>query len=365
VAGEDQLDQWLMTHPTELLTRPPEPAVINPANPFILGPHLACAAFELPLTYGDERYWPELLDDGVRELVQQDLLKIRAPAGRRTGPAAVWAGRGFPARGVGLRSGSSNEFQIVRADGSPVGTIDEGRAFEMVHPGAIYLHQGQAYRVADLDLHDRAAVVEPCDDDTYTMARTDTTIRIGRVDAARTVGRADLRLGEVEVTSQVVGYERRQAITKELLSREPLDLPPTSLLTRAFWYVIEPTVLVDAGVDRADWPGALHAAEHACIGILPLFTICDRWDVGGVSTVHLADTGNPTIVIYDAYAGGAGIAELGFDASDRHLAATLEVIEGCGCVGGCPSCVQSPKCGNGNDPLDKPGAVALIRAILG
>jgi DEAD/DEAH box helicase domain-containing protein len=365
VAGEDQLDQWLMSHPAELHTRPPEPAVINPANPFVLIPHLACAAFELPLTHDDERYWPDLLDDGVRELVLRDALKIRAPGARRAGPAAVWAGRGFPARGVGLRSGSANEFQIVRADGTPVGTIDEGRAFEMVHPGATYLHQGQAYRVLDLDLHDRAALVEECDDDTYTMARTHTTIGIGRVDAARAVGRAGLRLGEVEVTTQVIGYERRHAVTNEVVAREPVDLPPSSLATRAFWYVTESEVLVDAGVAPVDWPGALHAAEHAGIGILPLFTICDRWDVGGVSTVHLADTGGPTIVIYDAYAGGAGIAELGFEASDRHLAATLEVIEGCGCSAGCPSCVQSPKCGNGNEPLDKRSAIAVLRTVLG
>jgi DEAD/DEAH box helicase domain-containing protein len=364
VGGEDQLDQWLMSHPTELVTRPPEPAVINPANPFILGPHLACAAFELPLTHRDERYWPDLLDDGVRELVQDDALKIRAPSGGRNGPAAVWAGRGFPARGVGLRSGSANEFQIVRADGTPVGTIDEGRAFEMVHPGAVYLHLGQSYLVVDLDLHDHAALVEPCDDDTYTMARTDTTIQVRRVDAARVVGRARLHLGEVEVTAQVTGYERRSSVTKQVLGREPLDLPPSRLVTRAFWYVIDPSVLLDARVDPAAWPGTLHAAEHASIGILPLFTICDRWDVGGVSTVHLADTGGPTIVIYDGYAGGAGIAELGFEASDRHLAATLEVIEGCRCATGCPSCVQSPKCGNWNESLDKAGAAALLRTVL-
>jgi len=365
VAGEDQLDQWLMAHPAELLARPPEPAVINPANPYVLRPHLACAAFELPLTHGDERYWPDLLDDGVRELVRRDELKIRAPSGRRTSPAAVWAGRGFPARGVGLRSGSANEFQIVKGDGSLVGTIDDGRAFEMVHPGAIYLHQGQAYRVVHLDLDHRAAVVEATDGDTYTMARTDTTIRIGTVNGSRDVGRAGLWLGEVEVTSQVTGYQRRSTVTKEVLAREPLDLPPSRLLTRAFWYVIEPAVLAAAGVVPGAWPGTLHAAEHAAIGILPLFTICDRWDVGGVSTVHLADTGGPTIVIHDGYAGGAGIAELGFEASDRHLAATLEVIEGCGCTGGCPSCVQSPKCGNWNEPLDKHGAAALLRAVLG
>ena len=150
-----------------------------------------------------------------------------------------------------------------------------------------------------------------------------------------------------------------------LLSNEALHLPASELTTRAFWYVIEPELLAAAGIAPADWPGALHAAEHAAIGMMPLFTICDRWDVGGVSTALQADTGRPTIVIYDAYEGGAGIAELGFEASDRHLLATLEVIESCPCDGGCPSCVQSPKCGNGNEPLDKAGAAALLRAILG
>ncbi|MGH9244772.1 MAG: DEAD/DEAH box helicase [Acidimicrobiales bacterium] len=364
VAGDDQLDQWLMAHPTELLTRPPERAVINPANPFVLRPHLACAAFELPLTPGDERYWSDLLDDGVRDLVLADQLKIRPPSPRRASPAAVWAGRGYPAHGIGLRSGSPHEFRIARPDGSLVGTVDEGRAFELVHPGAIYLHQGQGYRVIELDLADRAAIVEPFDRDEYTMARTHTSIRTGVVDATRSVGRAVLHLGAVEVTSQVTGYQRRDAITKEVQAAEALDLPATRLVTRAFWYVIEPAVLIGAGVTPDAWPGALHAAEHAAIGILPLFAICDRWDVGGVSTVHLSDTGAPTIVIYDGYPGGAGIAELGFEASNRHLNTTLEVIAGCGCAAGCPSCVQSPKCGNWNEPLDKAGAAALLRDVL-
>jgi len=168
----------------------------------------------------------------------------------------------------------------------------------------------------------------------------------------------------VRVSSRVVGYRRIDTFSGELIANEELHLPPTELTTRAFWYVIEPARLVAAGLAPTDWPGALHAAEHAAIGLLPLFTICDRWDVGGVSTALQADTGRPTIVIYDAYEGGAGIAELGFEAADRHLRATLEVIESCPCDGGCPSCVQSPKCGNGNEPLDKAGAAALLRAVL-
>ena len=365
VAGDDQLDRWLLDHPAELFTRPPEPAVINPANPFVLLPHLACAAFERPLTHDDERWWPELLDDGVRDLAVSGRLKVRATRG---GPAAVWAAKGFPAHGVGLRSGSGAEYRIVRGDGSLVGTVDAARAFEQVHPGAVYLHQGCSYRVVELDLGARTAVVEPDNGNEWTMARTDVDIRIGAVDDERRVGRVLLRLGAVEVESRVTGFQRRDARTGEVVASARLDLPPALLVTRAFWYVLDEEVLLDAGLVPARWPGTLHAAEHAGIGILPLFTICDRWDVGGVSTVALpapeAERARPGIVIHDAHPGGAGIAELGFGVADRHLAATLEVLEGCGCDGGCPSCVQSPKCGNWNEPLDKTGAAALLRAVL-
>jgi DEAD/DEAH box helicase domain-containing protein len=364
VAGEDQLDQWLMAHPTEVFSRPPEPAVINPSNPYVLHPHLACAAFELPLSAADERYWPGLLDDGVLALVRADHLKVRPPRGRRRDPSAVWAGRGYPAHGIGLRSGSSCEYRIARDDGTLVGTVDEGRAFELVHPGAVYLHQGVTYRVTKLDLSDRAAIVEPCSGDEHTMAKTDTEVHITAVDARRTVGLAALHLGAVEITSRVVGYQRKDSATGEVLGSVPLDLPASRLVTRAFWYVIEPALMARAGLDADRWPGTLHAIEHAAIGILPLFAICDRWDVGGVSTVRQADTGSPTIVIYDGYPGGAGVAELGYGAADRHLGATLEVIAACACMTGCPSCVQSPKCGNWNEPLDKAGAARLLEVVL-
>jgi DEAD/DEAH box helicase domain-containing protein len=363
VAGQDQLDQWLMAHPTEVITRQPEPAVINPSNPYILHPHLGCAAFELPLTRADERWWPDL-DDGVRALVLDDRLKVRQPTSRRPTPTAVWAGRGFPAHGIGLRSGSTGEYRIVRDDDTMVGTVDESRAFDMVHPGAVYMHQGTTYRVLELDLHDRLAVVELCDGNEYTVARTDVSMRVLGVDRCRTVGRAGLHLGTIEVASQVTGYQRKDAASGEVLGTESLDLPASRLVTRGVWYTIEPVDLAAARVEAAAWPGTLHAVEHAAIGILPLFTICDRWDVGGVSTARQADTNLPTILIYDGYPGGTGIAELGFEAADRHLGTTIEVIEECNCTDGCPSCIQSPKCGNWNEPLDKAGAIALLRHVL-
>jgi DEAD/DEAH box helicase domain-containing protein len=363
VGGQDQLDQWFMAHPHELFRRPPEPAVINPANPEVLDAHLACAAYELPLSRDDERFWPGLLDDGVRRTVLADRLRVRRrPRGE---PLAVWAARGFPSHGMSLRSGSAGEIRIATDDGTLIGTVDRSRAFELVHPGAVYLHQGQAWRVTALDLDDDVALVDPDSGDTFTLARTDTDIRVLEADRSCGVGRADLTVGSVEVTHRVTGYQRRDAGTGEVLGSEPLDLPPTRLVTRAFWYTVDLALLAGAQIEPAAAPGALHAAEHAAIGMLPLFTICDRWDVGGVSTVLQADTGRPTIFVYDGYPGGAGIAELGYEAADRHLAATLAAIESCPCTTGCPSCVQSPKCGNWNEPLDKAAAARLLTAILG
>jgi DEAD/DEAH box helicase domain-containing protein len=397
VAGADQLDQWLMAHPRQVFTRPPEPAVVNRANPSVLVPQLACAAYEEPLTPADETWWGDDLAEGVRQLVVADRLRLRNGAG-------YWQGRGTPAPGIGLRSGSPDEFRIEEIDGRLVGTVDASRAFEQLHPGAIYLHLGQQYRVLSLELDERAAYVEPVAVDEYTQARSDMQVTILGTDAERAAGRAQLSLGAVEIATQVVGYERHDTRTRQVIGRDALDLPPSRLVTRAFWYTVDDTVLDGArlgpgpppgtgagaapgGLARAALvgspddvhdigdpfrgafhpalPGALHAAEHAGIGILPLFTICDRWDVGGVSTVSQAQTGRPTIVIYDGYPGGVGIAELGFAAGPRHLEATRAVIERCPCQRGCPSCVQSPKCGNGNEPLDKAAALALLRAILG
>ena len=375
VCGADQLDQWVAAHPRELFERPPEPAVINPSNPFVADPHLRCAAFELPLTHDDERYWPGMLDDSVRRLVRDDELLVRPPGagtaggkGRRrrvapSSPVAVWSGPGWPVDGVGLRSGSPGQVKIVRADGSPVGTVDRSRAGEVVHEGAVYLHGGRHFRVVDLDLDGGRATVEPDDGDTYTSATTRMDLRILDEDRTATFGPVRLGLGPISVTTRVTGYLRKDATTHEVIERCGLDLPPSMLETRGVWRVIPDHVLAGLGLVPDAWPGVLHAAEHAAIAVLPLFAICDRWDVGGVSTARHADTGAPTIVIYDGYPGGAGIAELGFDAAARHWAVTAEVVAACPCRTGCPSCVQSPKCGNGNEPLDKAGASLLLQAL--
>jgi DEAD/DEAH box helicase domain-containing protein len=359
VAGEDQLDHYFLHHPEEVFSRSPEPAVVNPANPFVLDPHLACAAYEQPLHHGDERWWSNDLDDGVRRLVVDGRLRLRP---RRDGPSAVWAARGHPATGMGLRSGSSQEVRIAFADGTLIGTVDRSRACDLVHPGAVYLHQGRPHRVVHLDLHDGAAIVEVDDGREYTVARADVALRITGTDAARPVGRFEVGLGSVEVRSQVTGYQRRDVLTGEVLGTEDLHLPPSHLLTRGVWWSVPDRVVANAAVSPRDLPGTLHAAEHAGIGMLPLFTICDRWDVGGISTPWLDELATPAVVIYDGYPGGAGIAELGYRSAHQQLDATLELLDRCACDTGCPSCVQSPKCGSWNEPLDKAGARRLLRA---
>ena len=361
VAGDDQLDQWMMRHPREAFRRPAEPAVINPSNHHVLLPHLGCAADELPLSRRDEAIWPDDLDDGVRDLVLQDRLTLRDATG---GPIACWSGRGAPAPTIGLRSASRGEYAIRRPDGSLLGTVDAARAFDTVHPGAVYLHQGAAWQVTELDRATHTAHVEPSDGAIYTQARSTTEIQLLDVTGTAVVGSMAAHLGRVEVTTRVTGYVAKSTDRHKVIRRVELALPPSTLDTTAVWWVFGPELLERAGVGLDELAGALHAAEHAGIGILPLFAICDRWDVGGVSTPWLAETGAPTVVIHDAHPGGAGVAPMAFHSVRAHLHATLEVLEGCGCDSGCPSCVQSPKCGNGNEPLDKAAAARLVAAAL-
>jgi DEAD/DEAH box helicase domain-containing protein len=360
VAGDDQLDQWYAAHPEELTRREPERAVVNPQNPFVLRAQIACAAHELPLVPEDERWFGPGLDDAVRELVQSDLLMPR-------GGRMYWAGGHPPARDVGLRSGSSVEYRLIDVDEErTVGTVDDARVFAVAHPGAVYLHQGRQYRVDRLDTRDHVALLEQYDDaDEYTQARTETDIAILGTDASAPLGLATVHLGAVDVSSKVVAYQRKQISTNQIIEVNELNLPERSLSTRACWYTIPIDALENADIKPAQVIGTVHAAEHGLIGMLPLFTICDRWDVGGVSTALHPQTGSPTIFVYDGYPGGAGIAELAFEAAARHARATLDLIAACPCDDGCPSCVQSPKCGNWNEYLDKAGAIALLALFAG
>jgi DEAD/DEAH box helicase domain-containing protein len=361
VVGDDQLDRWYATHPDELLARPSEPAVVNPANPFVLDAHVRCAAYELPLVPSDVEVFGDGLDDAVRRGVQADELVVR---GRRV---HLRAGRA-PAPAVGLRSGGpGGEVELVTRDGArwrEVGTVELVRAPEVVHPGAVYLHQGRQWLVRSLDLEARRAELIDAEDlDEYTRVRAETEISVLAVEEERALGPATLARGRVEVTRHVTGYQRVCLSTGVPLGSEPLDVPPHRLPTRAAWYRLPRAALAGVGLEGPLVLDAAHAAEHALIGLLPLFAICDRWDVGGVSTAWHPETGDPTIFIYDGYPGGAGIAELAFACGGEHVRAAAELVAGCPCTAGCPSCVQSPKCGNWNEHLDKAGAVALLELL--
>ena len=360
VAQDEPLDQYLVTHPADLFDKPPEAAVIDPTNPFVLEPHLACAAREYPLTDEEvETFWPG--SEGALERLQE-----RGELARRRNQ---WhhKGREAPHRHVDLRSSGGHTFSIVIEEtGELLGTVDGSRAYSQVHPGAVYLHQGEQFEVRELDLTGRAALVTRSDPDYYTQARDTTDIGVIAVDEeGRTSGGVPAFYGTVHVTNQVVAFARKMVATGEILDVTPLALPPQTLETKAVWWSISSAVIERAAITQSDLPGAAHAAEHAAIGLLPLVATCDRWDVGGVSTPYHPNTASCAIFVYDGTPGGAGITERGFRSSERWLEATLETVRQCPCTHGCPSCVQSPKCGNGNEPLDKAGAVALLAAMLG
>jgi DEAD/DEAH box helicase domain-containing protein len=358
VAQDDPLDQYLVTHPEDLFARPPEAAVTDPSNPYVLGPHLRCAAREQPLDPEELRFFGHTAPDRVASLVEEGKLVERRGTLHHRGAED-------PHRSIDIRSASGHLYLIVDADtGALLGTVDESRAFLQVHPGAIYLHQGEQYEVASLDLERHVALVRPAEVDFYTQTRDTTDIDVLEALAEAELGTTPMSFGNVRVISQVVGFQRKMQVTGEVLDTVPLELPKQTLVTRAVWWAIPDRVISGAKVEPADLPGAAHAAEHAAIGLLPLVATCDRWDVGGVSTAFHPDTDSCAIFIYDGYPGGAGIAERGFGTAERWLRATLEAIRTCPCQHGCPSCVQSPKCGNGNEPLDKHRAADLLGEML-
>ncbi|HYR64461.1 MAG TPA: DEAD/DEAH box helicase [Actinomycetota bacterium] len=365
VGHEDPLDQYYLSHPDVLLSKPFEAALVDVTNPRILEPHLGCAAHELPMGPGEveETFGQGAGPVALGMLQRGDLAERKARGG---GPVRLhWHRREPPGRELDLRSLGGPAYQIVDAStGALLGTVDGPRAFGQVHPGAVYLHQGESFVVAELDLAGRVALVDPGSPAYYTQARQVSDLRVVDAESSTRLGAVTCHLGRVEVTQRVVSFARRSIANGELLDVVGLELPEQSLATVAFWYTVPEGIVSVAAIRAADLPGSLHAAEHAGIGVLPLFAMADRWDIGGVSTALSMDTGLPTVFIYDGYPGGIGIAERGFARCEDHMAATLEVVRTCPCETGCPSCVQSPKCGNGNDPLDKAGAVRLMETIL-
>jgi DEAD/DEAH box helicase domain-containing protein len=355
VASEDALDQYFMREPDALLERRVEAAILDHTNPRVLDGHVLAAAFEAPL------------DDADRDVLGDAALQRAAvlPELKQTPAGYVWGGRDYPAARVPLRSTSPDSFSVIdTTTGSVLGLVERERAYSTVHAGAVYLHLGEAYRVAELDLDARQALVSPFSGDIYTQAKKDTTTAIE--EPLRIEQRLGLELswGMVSVTEQVIAYQVKQASTQATLDLIALDLPETTFETEAIWFCPDAELL--AGLERMPkLLGSLHAAEHALIALLPLWAMCDRWDIGGLSTNVHFQTSEPTIFVYDGHPGGVGITARGFDAFEGWVADTAKLIAGCPCATGCPSCVQSPKCGNLNDMLDKAGALDLLSRMSG
>jgi DEAD/DEAH box helicase domain-containing protein len=354
VASEDALDQYFMREPEALLSRRVEAAILDHANPRVLDGHVAAAAFEAPLDDADRG----TLGDAALERAPH------VPDLRRTPRGWVWAGKDSPAARVPLRSTSPDAFTVIDASsGSVLGLVELERAYSTIHEGAVYLHLGRQYLVRELDLPARRAIVEPFAGDWYTQARKETSTDIERpLQIERRLG-LELSLGIVSVTEQVVAYQRKSIADGSTLATEPLELPQTWFETEAVWFVPRPHQL--EGLEAMPLLlSSLHAAEHSLIALLPLWAMCDRWDIGGLSTNVHQDTGGPTVFVYDGHAGGVGIAARGFERFESWVADTARLLEGCPCERGCPSCVQSPKCGNLNEFLDKRGALTLLRRML-
>ncbi len=359
VAKDDPLDQYLARNPDAIFSKPCEEAIIDLENPSILAAHLLCAAYELPLDEKDTDFFGQNIFQVLKEL--HDMGQIRRARGKY-----FLVGQN-PAATLNLRSASNKVYRIIdKNTGSLLGTVDEGNAFFHIHPGAIYLHQGDPYEVKELDLKKKVALVEEIEEDYYTQPRDVTDIKILReFFSSRPSGMegCSIHYGEVEVVTQVYSYQLRHLPTHQVIAQVELDLPPMTLLTRALWYVIPHKRIAWLNLDAHRLAGGLHGAEHSAIAMLPLYAMCDRWDIGGVSTPFHQDTGEPSIFIYDAYAGGTGIALKGYDLHLEHLNATLKLLTDCSCSEGCPSCIQSPKCGSGNEPLDKEAAIKILAEL--
>jgi DEAD/DEAH box helicase domain-containing protein len=355
VAREDPLDTYVVHHPETVFGAAVEATVFDPANPYVMTPHLCAAAAELPIKPGEEDVFGPTAVDLLATLADRGVLR-RRPTGW------YWTLLSSAHELTDLRGSGGDLVRIVESgSGTLLGTVDAASSHSQVHDGAVYLHQGRTFVVDHLDVDQAVAMVHREDPLHSTHPQSTSTVAVRQVD--RQEEWADgvaLCFGTVDVTDQVTGYQTRDVFTQAVLGQHPLDLPPRTLTTKAVWWVL-PRELADArGIEDGDLPGALHAAEHAAISMLPLLATCDRWDIGGLSAAHHEDTGEPTIFVYDGAAGGAGFAERGAQDAAAWIRATGDMISECGCESGCPACVVSPKCGNGNEPLSKSGALQVL-----
>jgi DEAD/DEAH box helicase domain-containing protein len=367
VAGEDALDQFFCRHPDEFLDRAVEAAILDHENEEIHLPHLMTAAYELPLSEDDAAVFGPRWRAYCEQLVREG--GLREKDGR-----FLPRGEGFPASSISLRSAGLDAVAVVEGrsgtlggsaaggTGEMIGTVERARAPYTIHPGAVYLHMGRSYEVEDLDLRGGRAMVSDFSGDWYTQAKKETDTWIEEIRYEREFMGVMLSFGIVAVTEQVVAYQKKRVADHEVLDLLTVDLPEQSFYTQALWYTFPPD-LVAPDFPLSELQGSLHAAEHSQIAVLPLIAMCDRWDIGGLSTAFHPQTAKPTIFIYDGHPGGVGITRTGFENFDMLVGDAHRLVSECPCERGCPSCVQSPKCGNLNEPLSKAGAIELMASM--
>ncbi|HET9966284.1 MAG TPA: DEAD/DEAH box helicase [Rubrobacter sp.] len=358
IPGRDSLDQFLFENPPRVLGRRVEAARVTMENPYILGPHLLAAAHEAPLDADDEEYFGP-----AYRSVAKAMMEDRALAS--SGGRLVYVGGDNPARNISLRSASSQTVLIADGEGELIGTAEATRAPSELHPGATYLHRGNAYEVESLDLRSHRAVARRVPNRYYTRPRVETAVEVLEEIEKRDLANGSvLHWGRVRTTDSVTYFKKVRVADDKEVGVYPLDLPDVILETQALWVTLPPLPR-EARPSFESFGGALHAGEHGMIGLLPLFAMCDRADIGGLSTPVHRQSRLPTVFVYDGYPGGVGISRRGFDAFESLARDTLGVITRCPCERGCPACIQSPKCGNWNEPLSKDGAVSLLRYVLG
>jgi DEAD/DEAH box helicase domain-containing protein len=357
VAGQDALDQFFCRHPEEFLGRPVEAAILDHGNEQIASRHLIAAAYELPLTSTDD----DVFGEGWRERAER---LVAAGELRGAGGKLLPRRAEFVANRIALRSASADSVAVIeREAGEMLGLVEAERAFTTVHPGAAYLHLGRSYEVDRLDVEERRAIVSSFDGDWYTRPKKETEIYVERIHEQREVAGVQLNFGEVSVTEQVIAFQRVSVADQEPIDIVALELPEQNFVTQALWYVLPDPLSRKLPTEAL--LGSLHATEHSQIAVLPLIAMCDRWDIGGLSTNVHFQTGRATIFVYDGHPGGVGITRRGYEEFERLLGDAERLIAECPCESGCPSCVQSPKCGNLNEPLHKAGALELMRLMRG
>jgi DEAD/DEAH box helicase domain-containing protein len=353
VAFQNPLDQYFMKHPEDFFGRPHEQAIIDLHNRYISLGHIMCAASELPIVEGDKQFFPELLSESIAALEQENLI-------RKTPRGWVYSGTARTTEVVNLES-ISHQTVTVTCNGNLLETLTLNKAYEEVHAGAVLLHQGETYISEELNLEDLTAQVRQENVNYYTEALKDVDVAIKKTFEEKQNG-VKVGLGELSITEIYHTY-----VTKtydEVIKRQPLHLPPLSFSTVGMWFIIPDEIRAEIEAQGLDFAGGLHAVEHAMIAMSPIFAMCDRWDIGGLSTALHPDTGEASIFIYDGFEGGIGISETLFTDIKPLWEKTLQLIDTCECKDGCPSCIYSPKCGNENEPLDKRAASIILKQLL-